>query len=63
MTADLDLRGFAATTKTEYLRCGKNFAAYHHRSPTELGEREVRDFLLDLVNEPKMDGRTSGGRY
>ena len=37
MTADLDLRGFASTTKTEYLRCAKNFVAYHHRSPTELG--------------------------
>lgn len=58
MTADLDLRGFAATTKTEYLRCAKNFVAHHHRSPMELGEPEVREFLLDLVNEQEAGSAT-----
>ena len=49
MRDDLDLRGFASTTKKEYLRRAQNFVAYYHRPPTELGEREVREFLLYLV--------------
>jgi site-specific recombinase XerD len=58
MTADLDLRGFASTTKKEYLQRAQNFVAYHHRPPTELGEREVREFLLYLVNEKKTGSAT-----
>jgi hypothetical protein len=40
MTAVLDLRGFAATTKTEYLRCAKNFGLLRQicgRLTAELG--------------------------
>jgi site-specific recombinase XerD len=58
MTADLELRGFAAPTKKEYLRCAKNFVAYHHRSPMELGEPEIREFLLYLINEQKTGSAT-----
>jgi len=43
VTADLDLRGFASTTKTEYLRYAKKFVAYHHRSPTELGSARAAE--------------------
>jgi integrase/recombinase XerD len=53
MTADLDLRGFASTTKKEYLQRAHNFIAYHRRPPTALGEQDVREFLLYLVNERK----------
>jgi site-specific recombinase XerD len=58
MTADLDLRGFASTTKKEYLQRAQNFVAYHQRPPTELGEQEVREFLLYLVNEKKTGSAT-----
>lgn len=58
MTADLDLRGFASTTKKEYLQRAHNFVAYYHRPPMELGEREVREFLLYLVNEKKTGSAT-----
>lgn len=58
MTADLDLRGFAATTKKEYLQRAQNFVAYYDRPPTELGEREIREFLLYLVNERKTGSAT-----
>jgi integrase/recombinase XerD len=51
MKADLELRGFAATTKKEYLRRAHNFVAHYGRSPTALGEEEVRGFLLHLVNK------------
>jgi len=58
MRDDLDLRGFASTTKKEYLQRAQNFVAYYHRPPTELGEREVREFLLYLVNEKKTGSAT-----
>lgn len=58
MTADLDLRGFASTTKKEYLQRAQNFVTYHQRSPSELGEQEVREFLLYLVNEKKTGSAT-----
>lgn len=58
MTADLDLRGFAATTKREYLQRAHNFIAYHRRPPTELGEQHIREFLLYLVNERKTGSAT-----
>jgi site-specific recombinase XerD len=58
MTADLDLRGFASTTKKEYLQRAQNFVAYHQRPPTELGEHEIREFLLYLVNEKKTGSAT-----
>jgi site-specific recombinase XerD len=58
MKADLDLRGFASTTKKEYLQRAQNFVAYHQRPPTELGEQEVRKFLLYLVNEKKTGSAT-----
>ena len=58
MRDDLDLRGFASTTKKEYLQRAHNFVAHYHRPPSELGEREVREFLLYLVNEKKTGSAT-----
>jgi site-specific recombinase XerD len=58
MTADLELRGLASTTKKEYLQRAHNFVAYHRRPPTELGEQEIREFLLYLVNEKKVGSAT-----
>jgi site-specific recombinase XerD len=53
MTEDLKLKNYAPPTRSEYLRCAKQFAAYHMRSPAEMGEREIRDFLLALAFERK----------
>ena len=50
MKADLELRAFAPSTRKEYLRRARNFVAHFGRPPTELGEREVREFLLYLLN-------------
>jgi site-specific recombinase XerD len=51
MEADLKLKGFAPTTSKEYLLRARNFVAYYRRSPEELGEEDVRKFLLHLVDE------------
>jgi len=48
MVADLRLRGLAPNTQDNYIRCVRQYAAYHGRSPTQLGTEEVRAFLLHL---------------
>src|ERR1700737_279777 len=54
MEADLQLRGFSRATQDSYLRCARRFVAHYMRSPTQLGEQEIRDFLLHLVNHQKV---------
>jgi integrase/recombinase XerD len=49
MKADLELGGYAEGTREEYVRCAQNFAAHYMRSPAELGETEVRCYLLHLL--------------
>lgn len=58
MKEDLELRGFAATTQKEYLQRAQNFVAHFRRPPTEMGEQEIRAFLLHLVNERGVSAAT-----
>lgn len=51
MTEDLKLKNYAPKTRAEYLRCARHFAAFHMRSPAQMGEREIRDFLLAMSFE------------
>jgi integrase/recombinase XerD len=51
MEADLELKGFARTTRKDYLLRARHFVAHFGRSPESLGEEDVRQFLLHLVNE------------
>ena len=52
MAEDLKLRGLAPITVASYLRYAQRFAEhYAPRSPLRLGEREVKDFLLHMVEE------------
>lgn len=46
MVEDLQLRGYAPQTCERYVSCAQSFVAYPMRPPTELGERDVRRFLL-----------------
>lgn len=54
MSEDLQLRRYAPSTCRQYIDCARNFASYHMVSPTLLGERDVRRFLLFLVQEKKV---------
>jgi hypothetical protein len=45
------LRGVAAVTRKEYLRCARAFAAHYRLSPADLGAEEVRDYLLHLTRD------------
>jgi len=54
MEQDLRLRRYSKKTSTEYIRCMVNFTKYFMISPDQLGEREIRSFLLHLVDEKKV---------
>jgi hypothetical protein len=49
MEADLFLAGLSASTRAHYIYCARRFVKYWWRSPDQLGEQEVRDFLLHLT--------------
>ena len=61
MEADLRLRNLGPSTQESYLGCVRKFAAYHRRSPAEMGETEVRDFLVHLRDERKLHPSTING--
>ena len=49
MKADLELRGYSLKTRHEYIRCARNFVGHYMRPADQLGEAEVRGFLLHLL--------------
>jgi len=58
MEEDLKLREYSPHTSRKYLQCVRTFAAHYWRSPADMGEREVRAFLLYLTNEKKVTAST-----
>jgi site-specific recombinase XerD len=53
MVEDLQLREYARGTCKAYVDCARAFVAYHRRPPEEMGELEVRQFLMHLVEKKK----------
>jgi site-specific recombinase XerD len=51
MEGDLILKAYSPHTQKAYLRSARHFARHYMRSPQEMGEQEVRDFLLHLVRD------------
>lgn len=51
MKADLKLRRYRRGTADKYLRCARAFVAYHRRPADQMGEAEIREYLLDLVDK------------
>lgn len=54
MQADLRLRRYSPCTEKGYLRCCFHFAKHFMRPPAELGEEEIRSFLVHLVAVQKV---------
>jgi len=54
MKADLTLKGYSPHTFTGYLPRCRKFAEHFNRSPEEMGEEEIRAFLLYLAQEQKV---------
>lgn len=53
MRQDLILRNYSPKTIPQYLGSARKFAAFHRRSPADMGEREIRAYLEHLL----VDGR------
>ena len=51
MLVDLQLCGAKPRTQKTYLREAENLAKYFNRSPAELGEDELKEYLLYLMKE------------
>jgi integrase/recombinase XerD len=51
MQEDLLLKAYSPHTQRAYLGCARHFARHYLRSPEEMGEQEIRGFLLHLVRE------------
>jgi site-specific recombinase XerD len=49
MEEDLRLKGYSPSTRRNYLLYCRKFAAHYRRSPQELGEEEIRRFLLHQI--------------
>jgi site-specific recombinase XerD len=58
MLADMQLKGITPGTQKKYLREVSNFAKYFGKSPEELGEREVKEYLVYLWEERKLSRGT-----
>jgi len=54
MDADLKLAGRAESTRIRYINCAKRFVKHFMRPPEEMGEAEVRQFMLYLTEERRL---------
>jgi integrase len=58
MAADLVLAGLTEATRKRYIHCARRFVKWVGRSPHQVGETEVRSYLLYLVQDRKIAGGT-----
>jgi site-specific recombinase XerD len=58
MLADLQLSGATQRTQESYLREAGNLAKYFNRSPAELGEEELKEYMLYLMKERHLSAGT-----
>jgi hypothetical protein len=47
----LIIKNYSKRTAEAYLYCAEQFVRYYHRSPEELGYKEIRDFLVHIKSE------------
>jgi site-specific recombinase XerD len=53
MKRDMELKNYSPKTRFCYLASVKSFALHFHRSPAELGDQEIREYLHYLIQEKK----------
>ena len=58
MQEDLKLGGYSASTRRIYLLYARMFAKFHMRSPAEMSEPEIRQYLLHLMDQRKISRQT-----
>jgi integrase/recombinase XerD len=63
MKEDLQLRGLSPRTQETYLFQVTRFARYYKRLPDKLGQKEVKEYLLHLINEKHVSYATLAQTY
>jgi site-specific recombinase XerD len=58
MEEDLKLKGLSPSTRRNYLLYCRKFAVHYRRSPEELGEAEIRKFLLHMMQVEQVSYQT-----
>jgi len=58
MEQDLILRKLSPATRRNYLLYCRKFVAHYRRSPEELGETEIREYLLSLIQAARVSYAT-----
>jgi site-specific recombinase XerD len=58
MLTDLQLRGITPRTQTAYLREVVNLENYFNKSPEELGEEEIKEYLVHLLEDRGLSSGT-----
>ena len=58
LLADLQLKGIKPRTQHNYLREADNLEQYFGKSPEELQESEIKDYLLHLLHDKKVSEGT-----
>jgi site-specific recombinase XerD len=58
MEVDLRLAGYSPSIRKIYLGYARLFTKHHMRSPAEMGEEEIRKYLLHMVEEKKISRET-----
>ena len=58
METDLKLGGYSPSTQTVYLLYARRFAEHFKRSPAQMGEEQIRQFLLYMVQDRKCSRET-----
>ncbi len=53
MVTELQLRGITPKTQKAYLKEVRDFALHFNKSPEQMGEEEIRKYLLYILNEKK----------
>lgn len=58
MIEDMQLRGLSERTQESYVAAVRKLAEYYGKTPAELGEAELREYLLYLKNEKQVAAST-----
>lgn len=58
MIKDLQLKGITPKTQRKYLREVTNLSNYFGKSPEQLGQEEVKKYLLHLLEDRKLSRGT-----
>lgn len=58
MIKDLQLKGITPRTQKKYLREVNNLSNYFGKSPEKLGEKEVKEYLVHLLEDRKLSRGT-----